>query len=72
MGIVVVTNKYTGATISYDDGRTPENALVDAAMIEDGVSQWTMLEDRRNYYRALIIRQDDYIRLGQWVYKKGK
>jgi len=68
--VYTVKNKYTGEMVAKDC-LTPVEALIDAAMCEDGLNEWALLEHKRNYYRALVITQDDYLRLGHWVYKKG-
>ena len=66
MKVVTVYNKYTKVEETYTVP-TIADALISAAMIEDGVVGWLTDESRRNYYRALIITNKDGRRLGNWV-----
>jgi hypothetical protein len=56
-----IRNTYTGEVVL--SGLPPVDAIVEHAMIEDGVV--TTLWDR--YYKALVIRTSTGYKLGNWV-----
>lgn len=64
---VKVKNRYTGVVKTYTVA-TVEDAVVEAAMEEDGVVVTAF--DYHNYYRALVIHSDDTVRLGEWTVVK--
>jgi hypothetical protein len=57
-----VRNRYTGEIVL--SGLSPQDAIVEHAMIEDGIVLNT--ERWQKYYKALIIRQGSVYRLGNW------
>jgi len=62
--MITVKNKYTGEEQEYT--LSPEEALVSAAIQEDGMTAYLSEEHWRRYYRSLIIRSNGILRLGSW------
>lgn len=59
-----VRNRYTGATETYT--LSPVEALVSAAMCEDGCVGYATDDVKRNFYRELIVRGQNGLRLTNW------
>ena len=59
-----VKNRYTGATETYT--LPPVEALVSAAMCEDGCVGYITDAAKRNFYRGLIVHGQNGLRLTNW------
>ncbi len=62
--MITVKNKYTGEEQGYT--LSPKEALVSAAIQEDGMTAYLSEEHWRKYYRGLIIRSNGVLKLGNW------